>query len=207
MVPYRRESNVITSRFPGRTPQKHIDLGVPPPRPTVSAPSSWHLGRFEERQTLPLSSNHRPYLVFQLLAVSKEFISNLLKTVVKLRFSKRQYTKFNQPPRTRRHSVCNSKNTNAWDNTKIRKRLHTFPTTSLLRVPVQRERRRDQELPPNANSSQQKVDALGEGWGEGESGAKKDRKMEVLSTAETRTQSFLLLLQFLCQRYTHISHA
>lgn len=127
MVPYRRESNVITSRFPGRTPQKHIDLGVPPPCPTVSAPSSWHLGRFEERQTLPLSSNHRPYLVFQLLAVSKEFISNLLKTVVKLRFSKRQYTKFNQPPRTRRHSVCNSKNTNAWDNTKIRKRLHTFP--------------------------------------------------------------------------------
>lgn len=101
MVPYRRESNVIPSRFPGRTPQKHIDLGVPPPRPTVSAPSSWHLGRFGERQTLPLSSNHRPYLVFQLLAVSKEFISNLLTTVVKLRFSKRQYTKFSQPPRTR----------------------------------------------------------------------------------------------------------
>lgn len=114
-----------------------MDTPLPPP-PTASAPSSWHLGPLWRMADLAATQSLQTTPCLQLLAVSKEFISNLLKTVVKLRFSKRQYTKFNQPPKTRKHSVCNSKNTNAWDtDTKIRKKLHTFPPptpTALLHV-------------------------------------------------------------------------
>lgn len=61
----------------------------------------------------PPARRHRPRLVSELLAVSKEFISNLLETGVKLRFSKSRYTKSNQPPETKKHSVCNPKDTKA----------------------------------------------------------------------------------------------
>lgn len=169
-----------------------LGLPGPPPHPTAaSSPSSWHLGHFEERQTLLLSSKHRWDIVFHLLAVSKEFISSLLKVVVKLKFSKRRYTKSNQPPKTRKHSVCNSKNTNAWDtNTKIRKKLHTVPPPPSSGFPVECEHQQDQELPPYGSNSRQTVGAAGEG----ESRVKKDRKMELpSSTAKTRTRSFLLL--------------
>lgn len=63
------------------------------------------------------------------LAVSKEFISNPLKTVVKLRLSKKQYAKFDQAPKTGKHSVCNPKNTKAVDTLqKPEEKLTSLPT-------------------------------------------------------------------------------
>ena len=162
-----------------------MGLPGPPPHPTAaSAPSSWPLGNFEERPTLLLISKHRSDLVFQLLAVSKEFISNLLKVVVKLKFSKRRYTKSNQPPKTRKHSVCNSKNTNAWHtNTKIRKKLHTVPPPPSSGFPVECEHQRDQELPPYGSRSRQ----TGARWGRSGGGGKqgKDRQEDGASVIDS----------------------
>lgn len=134
------------------------------------------------------------------LAVSKEFISNPLKTVVKLRLSKSQYAKFNQAPKTGKHGVCNPKNTKAVDTLqKLEEKLTSLPTR---RVSSGTWTRRG---PSAATQAPRPVsDGRARGGGGVERTVKKG-ETNILSTARTRTRSFPSLLRSLCHRDTHIS--
>lgn len=93
-----------------------------PPRAAPAVGAGW--GRWP----WPMSSNRGPCLALRGWQCQKNLFQIRLR-LVKLRLSKKQYAKFDQAPKTGKHSVCNPKNTKAVDTLqKPEEKLASLPT-------------------------------------------------------------------------------